>query len=55
MHEEFMVMWRWENILLNEFFNWSLKMPQVMCCYQTPMMLLAMGIAVKNAKRQRKE
>jgi len=52
---EFMVMWRWENILLNKFFNWSLKMPQVMCCYQTPMMLLAMGISVKNAKRHRKE
>jgi hypothetical protein len=28
-------------------------MPQVMCCYETPMMLLAMGISVKNAKRHK--
>jgi len=26
---EFMIMWRWENALLNEFLNWSLKMRQV--------------------------
>ncbi len=26
---EFMIMWRWENTLLNEFLNWSLKMLQV--------------------------
>ncbi len=31
---EFMVMCRWGNVLLNEFLNWSLKMLQLMCCYQ---------------------
>jgi len=28
------IMWRWENVLLNEFLNWSLKMLLVICCYQ---------------------
>jgi hypothetical protein len=23
---DFIIMWRWENVLLNEFLNWSLKM-----------------------------
>jgi hypothetical protein len=31
---EFMVMWRWKNMLQNEFLNWSLKMLLVICCYQ---------------------
>ncbi len=31
---EFMVMWRWRNMLPNEFLKWSLKMLLVMCCYQ---------------------
>jgi hypothetical protein len=32
---EFMVMYRWENTLLNEFLNWNLKMLLIMCCYLT--------------------
>jgi len=27
---EFMVMWRWESVLLNDFLNWSLKMQWAM-------------------------
>jgi hypothetical protein len=45
-------MWRWENALLNEFLNWSLKMLLLMCYYyQTFMLLVATGIS----KQQRKE
>ncbi len=44
-------MWRWENALLNEFSNWSLKMLLLMCYHQTFMLLLATGIS----KQQRKE
>ncbi len=29
---EFMVIWRWENVLLNKFLNWSLKMLLVTWC-----------------------
>jgi hypothetical protein len=43
---EFMVMWRWQNALPNEFLNWSLKMLLLMCYSQTSMLLLAAGISV---------
>ncbi len=38
-------MWRWENILLKEFSNSSLKILQIFCCYQTCMLLLPTGIS----------
>jgi len=53
------IMWRWENVLLNEFLNWSLKMLLVMCCYQTYMVLLITGISVGmlngRAKKEKKK
>jgi hypothetical protein len=52
---ELMVMWRWENMLLNEFLNRSLKMLLVMCCYQTSLLLLLTGISVGMLEQQRKE
>jgi hypothetical protein len=45
---EFMVVWRWENMLLNEFLNGSLKMLLVMCCYQTSLLLLVTGTLCWN-------
>jgi pentatricopeptide repeat protein len=44
---EFMVMWRWQNTLQNEFLKWSLIMLLVMCCCQTPMLVVATGISMK--------
>ncbi len=35
---EFMVIWRWENMLLNKFLNRSLKMLLVTWCYWTSML-----------------
>jgi hypothetical protein len=53
---DFIIMWRWENTLLNEFLNWSLKMLLVICCYQTSMLLLTTGISVRTMNsRERKE
>jgi hypothetical protein len=52
---EFMVMWRWQNTLQNEFLKWTLIMLLVMCCCQTPMLLLATVISVKMFEWQRKE
>ncbi len=53
---ESMVMWRWQNVLQNEFLNWSLKMLQVMWCDQMYMLLLATGISVRMLNgRERKE
>jgi hypothetical protein len=51
---EFMVMWRWENMLLNKFSDWILKIFQVMCCYQISMLLLIRGIS-EDVEWQRKE
>jgi hypothetical protein len=42
---EFLVMWRWQNVLQNEFLNCSLKMLLLMCCYQPSMLLLATGVS----------
>ncbi|KAH8937689.1 hypothetical protein BDL97_16G041200 [Sphagnum fallax] len=42
---EFMVMWRWESKLQNEFLSWTLEILQAMCCYETSMLLLASGIS----------
>jgi pentatricopeptide repeat protein len=44
---EFMVMWRWENKLLNKSLSWIVKMLQAMCCYQTYMLLLATRIVIR--------
>ncbi len=53
---KFMVMWRWENMLLNEFLNWSMKMLHVMRCYQTSMLLVATLIFVRMLNnKERKE
>jgi hypothetical protein len=52
---EFMVMSRWENMLLNEFLNGSLKMLLVMCCYQTSLLLLVTAISVGMLEQRRKE
>ncbi len=53
---EFMVIWRWQNVLLNEFLKWSRKMPLVMYCCQTSTLLLATGISVRMLKgRERKK
>jgi len=42
---EFMVMWRWESKLQNEFLSWTLEILQAMCCYEISMLLLASGIS----------
>jgi len=53
---EFMVIWRWENMLLNKFLKWSLKMLQVMCCYQTKCAAAdADRHLCENVEQQRKE
>jgi pentatricopeptide repeat protein len=44
---EFMVMWRWQNMLQSEFLTWSLTVLLVMCCCQTSMLLLATGTSVR--------
>jgi hypothetical protein len=51
---ESMVMLRWENELLNNFLNYSLKM---MLSYQTSMLLLATGMSVRmlNSRDRKKE
>jgi hypothetical protein len=46
-HAEFMVTWRWQNTMPNEFLKWSLKMLLVMYCCQTSMLLLATYISVR--------
>jgi len=51
---EFMVMWRWQNVLRNKFLKWNLRMLLVMCCCQTSMLLLATGVS-ENVEQQRKE
>jgi hypothetical protein len=51
-----MVIWRWENVLLNGSLNQSLKMLQVMCCYRASMLLVAIGNSVRMLNsRGRKE
>jgi hypothetical protein len=53
---EFIVMWRWENMLLTKFLNWSLKMLLVMCCHEISILLLATGIFLRMLNsRERKE
>ncbi len=52
---EFKVMWRWQNMLPDKFLNWSLKMLQVMCCYQTSMLLLPTNISVRMMLIERQE
>jgi pentatricopeptide repeat protein len=44
---EFMVMWRWQNALPNEFLKWSLIMLLFLCCCQTSMLLVATSISVR--------
>jgi pentatricopeptide repeat protein len=44
---EFMVMWRWQNVLPNEFLKWSLTMLLVTWCCQTSILLLVTGISVR--------
>jgi hypothetical protein len=51
----FIEMWSCENMLLNGFLNWSLKMLVVTCCYQTSILLLVTGISVGMLNWQRKE
>ncbi len=51
----FIVMWSCENMLLNGFLNWSLKMLVVMCCYQTSMLLVVTCISVGMLNWQRNE
>ncbi len=43
---EFVVMWRCQNVLPNEFLKWSLTILLVMCCCQTSTLLLATGFSV---------
>jgi pentatricopeptide repeat protein len=53
---EFLGTWRWQNILPIEFLKWSLTMLLVMCCCQTSMLLLAIGISVRMLNgRERKK
>ncbi len=42
-------------MLLNEFLKWSLKMLQVMCCYQTCAAADANRRLCENVEQQRKE
>ncbi|CAM6075065.1 unnamed protein product [Sphagnum tenellum] len=53
---EFMEIWRWQNVLPNEFLIWSLKMLLVMGCCQTSMLLLATDITVRmlNSRERKK-
>jgi hypothetical protein len=53
-HAEFMVTWRWQNTMPNEFLKWSLKMLLVMYCCQTSMLVLVTYIC-ENVEHQRKE
>jgi hypothetical protein len=41
-----MVMWRWQNVLPKDFLKWSLRVLLVICCCQTPTLLVA-GISVR--------
>jgi hypothetical protein len=50
---EFMVMWRWQNVLPNEFLKWSLTMLLVTWCCQTSMLLLVTGISNISASSSR--
>ncbi len=43
---EFVVIWRWQMALPNEFLKWNLTMLLGMCCYQTSMLVLARGFSV---------
>jgi hypothetical protein len=51
---EFMGMWRWENMLLNKFSDWILKIFRFIFCYQISMLLLITGIS-EDVEWQRKE
>ncbi len=48
----FMLTWKWENTMWNEFLNWTLAMQQTLCGYPQSMTLLASGISVKNVQWQ---
>ncbi len=50
MLAEFMVRWRWEIVLPHEFLNQNLGMQQVMCSFQTFVLLLLNGISRKIFK-----
>jgi len=50
---EFMGMLRWENMLLNKFSDWILKIFRFICCYQISMLLIT-GIS-EDVEWQRKE
>ncbi len=52
---KFMVMWRLEKMLLNKFLNWRMKILQIMCCYQTFMMLVATFIFVRMLNDKEKK
>jgi len=53
---EFMVMWRWQNVLPDEFLKWNLTMVLIMGCCQTSMLLVATGIYVRMLNvRERKK
>jgi hypothetical protein len=55
MLAEFMVMWRWQNVLPDEFLR-NLTMLLIMGCFQTCMLLLATGICVRMLNvRERKK
>ncbi len=56
MLAEFIVTWRSQNVLPNEFLIGSLKMLLVMGCCQTSMLLLATGISVRmlNSRERKK-
>ncbi len=52
---EFMVMWRWENMLVDGFLNWSLKMLHVMCCLSAPIYAAAGSRCLcENFEQQRR-
>jgi hypothetical protein len=53
---EFMVMWRWQNVLPDEVLEWNLTMLLIMVWCQTSMLLLATGIPVRMLNvRERKK
>jgi hypothetical protein len=56
MLAECMVMWRWENELLNKFLSCILKILQAMCHYHIYTLLLATAILMRMFNgRERKE
>jgi hypothetical protein len=49
-------MWRWQNVLPDEFVEWNLTMLLIMVRCQTSMLLLATGISVRMLNvRERKK